>query len=270
MRRRRVGDPVNGPAVTAPAHLVLMVELVEAGSMTFVGEPGVEWVAKRAAESFVKAAGWSIGPSDRSQCRGVLFSTAVAVSKWHVLTSIEQAGCDAVVTGDSRNGPLTLTVTACGRKRAAAKIAAGGPDINDVYRYGFVASNEAEAVAQARRQVAPFIERPVVFDYVIAGLTAEWDERESFTSMPGEIIVAHVDMLDVDRGWEVDDLGGVLYPDWVLSADNPDQLVIHQETGTQFRLGDLYDLTFQPPGVGTREGHHRSATLIEPSRSALS
>lgn len=253
---------MTAPVATVLAHLVPMVELVEAGSVTFVGEPGVEWSAKRAVEGFVKAAGWSVGPSDRSQCRGVLFSTAVAVSKWHVLTAIERAGCDAVVTGDGRNGPLTLTVTACGRKRAAAKIAAGGPDINDVYRYGYVASNEQEGVVQARRQVAAFLERPVVFDYVIAGLTADWDDRESFTSMPGEIIVARVDLLDVDRGWEDDE---VLYPDWVLSAADPDQTVIHQETGTQYRLGDLYDLTFQPPGVGTRAGHPRDVTLIEPS-----
>lgn len=254
------------PEVTVPEHLAPMIGLVEAGPMTFAGEPGVEWSSKRAAEAFVNAAGWSIGPTDRSHCRGVLFSTAVAVSKWHVLTPIERAGCDAVVTGDGRNGPLTLTVTGCGRKRAAAKVAAGGPDINDVYRFGYVANDEAEAEAQAQVQVAAFIGRPVVFNYVIAGLAAEWDDRDSFTSMPGEVIVARIDSVDVDGGFD----GEVLYADWVLSADNPDQLVIHQETGTQYRLGDLYDLTFQPPGVGTREGHHRSATLIEPSGSALS
>ena len=245
----------------AVAAFPLLVELVDAGSMSFAGEPGVEWSSKRAVEAFVNAAGWSIGPTDRSHCRGVLFRTWTSVAKWHSLSSVERAGCDAVVVGDGRNGPLTLTITAGGRKRAAAKIAVGGPDINDVYRFGYVANDEVEADAQAQVQAAAFLHRSVVFEVVQAGIAADWDDRDWFSPRPGEVIVAHVDRVDVAGGFD----GEVLYADWVLTPGDVDQLVIHQETGTQFRLGDLHDLLFQPPGVGTREGHHRDALLVEPS-----
>ena len=236
----------------------LLAELL-AGPRDFATD-GNDWSVNRQAEALVKAAGWSIGPSDRSQCRGVLFACGVDVAKWHTMNSVERAGCDAVVVGDGRNGPLTLTLTAGGRKRAETILTVAGPDIGDVYKVGYVATTEAEAYAQARAQIGPYIEQTVVFEMISAAPAADWEELEWFTAAPGEVIVAHVDMLNLGDGWD----GEVHYPEWVISATDPNVTVICQQTGVHYRLADLYDLTFQPPGVGTREGHRAGVTLIEP------
>lgn len=70
---------------------------------------GSEWSAMHAAERHIREQGWSVGPTDITGRRGVVFQPDVRVAKWKNLTPAEQAACDAVLVGRSRNENLTLT-----------------------------------------------------------------------------------------------------------------------------------------------------------------
>jgi len=85
--------------------------MTDHGEMRWDGDD-TDWTAMHACEKWVKAEGYSIGPTDRTHCRGVLFEPGVRIAKWHSLTPTERAGCDAVVVGSNRNGPLTLQMPA--------------------------------------------------------------------------------------------------------------------------------------------------------------
>lgn len=70
---------------------------------------GPEWSSKRAAEKFIRDQGWSVGWSDVTGCRAVVFRPDALVAKWRNLTAYERADADAYLLGRARTGDLTLT-----------------------------------------------------------------------------------------------------------------------------------------------------------------
>ena len=69
-----------------------------------------DFAASRAAEAWCAARGISVGVSDRTHIRGLLVGS-YHIAKWHNLTRKEQRACDGTITGDGRNGPLTLRIS---------------------------------------------------------------------------------------------------------------------------------------------------------------
>lgn len=69
---------------------------------------GSDFSAMREAERWIRERGWSVGPTDRSQIRAVMFGSDWVISKWRNLTEHERATTHAVLRGSNRHGPLTL------------------------------------------------------------------------------------------------------------------------------------------------------------------
>ncbi len=65
------------------------------------------WAALREAEAFLKGAGFSIGSGQRGAPTAVMFGDYL-VSKWKNLNHDERRETHATLTGDNREGPLTL------------------------------------------------------------------------------------------------------------------------------------------------------------------
>lgn len=66
-----------------------------------------EFEACRAAEEWCEERGISVGIMERGQPRGLL-REACLISKWHNLRPHERATLDGTMTGDMRNGPVTV------------------------------------------------------------------------------------------------------------------------------------------------------------------
>lgn len=66
-----------------------------------------DFAATNEAERLLKAHGFAIGPSQRGAPRAVMFGNYI-VSKWKNLNRVEREFTHATLTGDGRNGPLTL------------------------------------------------------------------------------------------------------------------------------------------------------------------
>lgn len=68
-----------------------------------------DFEAMRAAETFLQSAGFSIGSWQRGAPCGVMFGD-YGIAKWRNLSRQEQAQLHGILTGDGRNGPLTVTI----------------------------------------------------------------------------------------------------------------------------------------------------------------
>ena len=66
-----------------------------------------DFAAANDATAFLKAAGFSVGSSQRGAPTAVMFGD-YAVSKWKNLNHDERRETHATLTGDNRNGPLTF------------------------------------------------------------------------------------------------------------------------------------------------------------------
>lgn len=76
-------------------------------SVVFDG-PGHLGTAK--ADKYCRTEGWSIGPTDMSGMRAVIFAPGVRVAKWRNLSPAERDMVDAVVTGHGQGKPKVLHV----------------------------------------------------------------------------------------------------------------------------------------------------------------
>lgn len=70
-----------------------------------------EWEAYHAAQAWLKAGGFSWGQGQRGAPCGILFGDII-IAKWKNLTLAERRGCHGELTGDHRNGPVTVTIFA--------------------------------------------------------------------------------------------------------------------------------------------------------------
>lgn len=69
------------------------------------------WAAARAAEEWCRERGVSYGPSDRTNTRALMVGDW-HIAKWHNLSPKERRESHGTITGDHRNGPLTLRIRA--------------------------------------------------------------------------------------------------------------------------------------------------------------
>jgi hypothetical protein len=83
--------------------------MAERWTKTFAESP-VAFAPARAAEAFCEKAGLSVGRMDRWDYRGILLGY-YDIAKWHNLSSDDIRGLHGVLSGDSRHGPMTLTLT---------------------------------------------------------------------------------------------------------------------------------------------------------------
>ncbi len=68
-----------------------------------------DFEAVTAAEDFLRVAGFSIGSSERGSPRAIMFGD-YDISKWRHLDQRERDALHGQMTGDGRNGPLTVTI----------------------------------------------------------------------------------------------------------------------------------------------------------------
>lgn len=73
-------------------------------------DPG-DFSAMRAAEDFLREAGFSIGSNQRGDPRGIMFGD-VDISKWRNLSRADRRALHGYAEGDMRNGPVTVTICA--------------------------------------------------------------------------------------------------------------------------------------------------------------
>ena len=78
-------------------------------------EPGT-FNALYAAERWCDHNGYSRGSTDRSGVIGLMKGN-YDIAKWHNLTKQERRACDGVMTGDFREGPVTVHLYEEGEKR---------------------------------------------------------------------------------------------------------------------------------------------------------
>ena len=90
------------------------------GDVVRVFDDAGDFKALRAAEAWCRDHGVSYGPTDRTG-KLALMAGDYMIAKWHNLTLKEQAESHGTLSGDFRNGPLTLRID------AAALIRAGSP-----------------------------------------------------------------------------------------------------------------------------------------------
>lgn len=67
-----------------------------------------DFAASNAAERFLSDIGFSVGRTERGSPRGILFGD-YDIAKWHNLSRSEREALHGVLTGDGRNGPITVT-----------------------------------------------------------------------------------------------------------------------------------------------------------------
>ncbi len=66
------------------------------------------WAVDLALKRWVRENGWSIASQDRDKRRGIMFASCVKIAKWHALSQLERAQCDAVAIGSGRHGPIVV------------------------------------------------------------------------------------------------------------------------------------------------------------------
>jgi hypothetical protein len=76
-------------------------------AMTFANTG--DFAAMYAAEDWCKQNGYSVGSSQRGSPRGLLRGDWL-IAKWRNLTAAERRQLDGQMTGDMRNGPVTVRV----------------------------------------------------------------------------------------------------------------------------------------------------------------
>lgn len=74
---------------------------------TFTGED--DFSAMIAAERFLKAAGFSVGSTQRGDPRGIMFGE-YDIPKWRNLNQSERKSLHGQMTGNMRSGPVTVTI----------------------------------------------------------------------------------------------------------------------------------------------------------------
>ncbi len=67
------------------------------------------FAAVRAAEDWCAKHGLSVGAMEREKPRGILFGD-YAIAKWHNLRQADKDALHGTMTGDMRNGPITVAV----------------------------------------------------------------------------------------------------------------------------------------------------------------
>lgn len=63
------------------------------------------------AQLFLTARGWSFGSASGKHPIGVMYGN-VLIAKWKNLTDRERDQCHGIITGDLRNGPITISFRA--------------------------------------------------------------------------------------------------------------------------------------------------------------
>lgn len=71
-------------------------------------EPG-EFCALRKAEQFLLDHGFSVGPGCAGEPAGIMFGD-YGIAKWRNLTGDQREQCHGILTGDRRDGPVTVTI----------------------------------------------------------------------------------------------------------------------------------------------------------------
>jgi len=69
-----------------------------------------DFAAVRAAEDWCAKHGLSVGAMERGKPRGLLFGD-YAIAKWHNLRQADKDALHGTMTGDMRNGPVTVAVS---------------------------------------------------------------------------------------------------------------------------------------------------------------
>lgn len=83
-----------------------------------------DFAAYRAAESFLRARGFSVGTMQDGDPVGIIFGRQVVVAKWRHLTQAQRDELHGLITGDAkRTGPITIEIFA--HAPAAARRAIG-------------------------------------------------------------------------------------------------------------------------------------------------
>lgn len=130
--------------------------------------------------------------------------------------------------------------------------------VTALWRQGWVAENEDQAVAQAERMYDLFAGRAVSVDRLTFLWDGDWDEWMFRRRWPRVWVVG----LSTESGWD----GEVLYPEWYVRPVDPDQVVTEWgPDARRIRLGDIDDLvTTTAPGVGTAKGFGHKTELVLP------
>lgn len=84
--------------------------------VTFSG--GATFGALYAAEAWCAARGISVGRADGRNPCGLLYGE-YDIQKWHNLNAKERAALDGLLTGDKRNGPVTVSIKPRGSEARA-------------------------------------------------------------------------------------------------------------------------------------------------------
>lgn len=79
-----------------------------AGQFKTFSQPGT-FEAMGAAEQLLEAAGFSVGSTERGNPRGIMFGSH-SIAKWRNLNGRERAQLDGHLTGDMREGPVTIEI----------------------------------------------------------------------------------------------------------------------------------------------------------------
>lgn len=75
--------------------------------------------AQHAAEKWLRERGFSIGSSQAGSPRAIWHGDCY-ISKWRGLSPAERASCHALMTGNGRNGPITVALTPAASPEAIA------------------------------------------------------------------------------------------------------------------------------------------------------
>ena len=87
-------------------------------SWVFTQAPGSAFAAYDQARGALRAAGFSIGHTQKGKPTGLL-SGDVDIQKWRNLSASDRAALHGTITGDFRNGPVRVTLlSACPVKAA--------------------------------------------------------------------------------------------------------------------------------------------------------
>jgi len=78
-----------------------------------------DFAAMYEAEDWCKQRGISVGSGQRDQPRGLLFGD-FAIAKWRNLSDADRSDLHGTMTGDMRNGPITITINLDAEQRLFA------------------------------------------------------------------------------------------------------------------------------------------------------
>jgi hypothetical protein len=82
----------------------------------------VDFSASRAAERFLKRAGFSVGREQRGAPRGILFGD-YNIQKWRNLTEANRDALHGIMTGDMRSGPVSIIIFSIAPEQAKIALA---------------------------------------------------------------------------------------------------------------------------------------------------